>query len=327
MSEGATTFVLAFARKPILDKVGGKMMIRGSKHGKTWTFLAVVVLLLAACAGELQQERPAAEPPSTASDMAVEEVAEAEAGAAASSDPAAQVDVQEQLIIRTGDLEIVVADTEETLDAIVQLAEDSGGWVVSSRIFQSGQAKSGDVTIRVPVEQFDEAINQIEEMALDVERVSTSGEDVTEEYVDLQARLRNKEATAERVRGFLEEAQDVEEALAVDDRLSRLEGEIESLRGRIQYLEQSAAFSTINVSLTPDELSQPIEVGEWRLTGVLRDAIGALVTALQGLATIAIWVAIVLLPLALLIIVPLWILFTLVRRWRRRRATPASEES
>lgn len=230
--------------------------------------------------------------------------------------------VQEQLIIRSGNLEIIVEDTETTIDAITAQINSAGGWVVSSELFQSGQAKSGNMTVRIPVEQFDDMMSRIEEMAIEVLTSSSSGEDVTEEYVDRRARLENLEATAARVRGFLEEADDVEEALAVNAELSRLEGEIEAARGRIQYLEQSAAFSTISVRITPDALAQPIEIGGWRATGVVRDALQALVTALQGLATIAIWIVVVLLPLALLVLAPLAVIFFLLRR-RRRSSSPA----
>lgn len=285
--------------------------------------LTILALLFVACGGAADEfaGAPAAEPErETAAEM--EEVAGE--GAAFANDQAAQVDVQEQLIIRTGRLDIVVEDTEETMDDIIDLANDSGGWVVSSSLFGADGAKSGQATIRVPVDRFDAIMNQIEGMALRVERASTTGEDVTEEYVDLSARLQNLEATAERVRGFLDDARDVEDALAVNQELSRLESEIESLKGRLQYLEQSAAFSTIEVSLTPDELSQPLEVGGWRAGGVLRDAVEALISGLQGMATVAIWLVVVFLPLLLIVVLPIALFVYLVRRWRRRSRQEAA---
>ena len=142
-----------------------------------------------------------------------------------------------------------------------------------------------------------------------------------EEFVDLSARLENLEATADRVRSFLGDTETVEEALAVNAELSRLEGEIEAYKGRIQFLSQSAAFSTITVNLTPDELSQPIEVGGWQPTGIAREAVEALVDALQGLGTFAIWLVIYILPVGLLIGIPIWLVVRFVRqRWQARRA-------
>lgn len=294
---------------------------------KQWFALILMVLILVACGGAAMESRSADEAGAPAEAPAFEGAVAEEAAAEPPQSTASQVDVQEQLIIRTADLSIVAEDTEESIEAIAGLAEESGGWVVQSSVFQTGEAKSGDISIRVPVERFDATLSTIQEMAVEVENLTTRGEDVTEEYVDLQARLQNLEATAQRVRNFLDEARNVEEALAVNQELSRLEGEIEALKGRIQYLEQSAAFSTINVSVTPDALSQPIEIGGWRFGGVVRDAVEALVSALQGLATIAVWIVIVLLPLALLVVVPLWLIFVVIRRLRRRRAAQSAAQS
>ena len=235
---------------------------------------------------------------------------------------------QPRLIIRTADMSIIVTDTDEAMDRLAKMATDNGGWVVNSSVYQySDTAKTGNITLRVPAEGFDSAIDAISAMSIEVTNLSTSGQDVTEEFVDLSARLENLEATAVRVRSFLEDADTVEEALAVNQELSRLEGEIESFKGRIQYLSQSAAFSTISINITPDELSQPIEVGGWRPSGIVRDALEALVDALQGLATFAIWLVIYFLPIALIIGIPLWLVVRFVRRrgWFRRNRAAASE--
>ncbi len=236
---------------------------------------------------------------------------------------------EESMIIYTGDISIVVADTEAAAADIEALATGMGGRVVSSSFYQSGQgAFAGSITIRVPVARFDEAMNRIQEMAVEVRRADRSSEDVTEEYVDLQARLGNLEATADRVRSFLDEAQTVEEALAVNQELSRLEEEIEAYQGRIQFLENRADFSTITVGLTPDELAQPIEVGGWRLGGAAREAVEALLGALQGVARLLVWIVIFLLPLALIILLPLAIIIRLVlRRMGRRSQRETTEES
>ena len=235
---------------------------------------------------------------------------------------------QPRLIIRTADMSIIVTDTDEAMDRLAKMATDNGGWVVNSSVYQySDTAKTGNITLRVPAEGFDSALDAISAMSVEVTNLSTSGQDVTEEFVDLSARLENLEATAVRVRSFLEDADTVEEALAVNQELSRLEGEIESFKGRIQYLSQSAAFSTISINITPDELSQPIEVGGWRPSGIVRDALEALVDALQGLATFAIWLVIYFLPIALIIGIPLWLVVRFVRRrgWFRRNRAAASE--
>lgn len=244
----------------------------------------------------------------------------------ATSDSGTQTSVvQERLIIRTADMSIVATDTEDALARIAEMAESGGGWVVSSNVYQSTEtAKSGYIAIRVPAEGFQAVLEAISGLAVEVTSLSTSGQDVTEEYVDLSARLGNLEATAARLRTFLDEAKTVEEALAVNAELSRVEGEIEALKGRMQYLEQSSAFSSISVNVTPDELAQPVQVGTWRPTGVAKSALEALISALQGLANAVIWFVIFALPILLIVLIPIVLLIWLIRRLRRReRATPS----
>ena len=88
----------------------------------------------------------------------------------------------------------------------------------------------------------------------------------------------------------------------------------------MQYLEQSSAFSSITVNVTPDELAQPIEVAGWQPAGVAKQAIEALANALQVLANLVIWFVIVVLPILLLILIPIAFILWLIRRLRRREA-------
>ena len=306
----------------------------------TWKKSVIILFLLAvlitACGQSAPQEMtvsqaalPAA--PDMAMEMAVE-MEESAAGLAYRDDAKfgedvefAQAGAQPRLIIRTADMSIIVTDTEQAMTGIAQMAEDNDGWVVSSNVFQFDEtAKTGNMMVRIPAEGFQSFIDAVQLMSVEVTRISTSGQDVTEEYVDLSARLANLEATADRVRAFLDETKNVEEALAVNQELSRLEGEIEVLKGRIKYLEQSSAFSTVTVDLTPDVLSQPIEVGGWRPQGVAKSALESLIAALQTLVDITIWLLIFLLPVLLIIALPIWLLVVLVRRWRRRRKAKRS---
>jgi hypothetical protein len=285
--------------------------------------LFVLVLALVACGGQASYDEsvPAAAPMER--EVAFEE-APMDVGEAAFRDTAVANNVataqtglpQERLIIRTADLSIVVPDTDVALAAIGRMAEENGGWVVNSSVYQySETAKTGNITVRVPAEGFVSATEAIKALATAVQQESITGQDVTEEFVDLTARLGNLEATADRVRAFLDETRNVEEALSVNQELSRLEGEIEVIKGRMQYLSQSAAFSTITVNLTPDELNQPLEIGGWEPQGIAKDAVEALVTAVQFLLSALIWLVIFLLPLALLFGLPLW----LIVRWARRK--------
>jgi len=290
----------------------------------TLAIAIVIIPLLSACASELESGFAAPEP-ALAFDSEEIDLSSSISDTDNSQISSKLGQVQERLIIRSGQLDIIVRDTEDSLDEISRMADRMGGWVVSSNIYQRGQVKAGTIIIRILAEQFDAATSQIKDSALEVRSETTQSQDVTEEYVDLEARLANQEATADRVRSFLDEAQNVEEALAVNQELSRLEGEIESLKGRMEFLSQSAAFSNLTIDLTPDELSRPIEVAGWRPGGVAKSAIEALISAFQGAANIAIWGILFCLPVGLLVGLPLFFVGRFVYR-RRRRVQMTDEE-
>jgi hypothetical protein len=298
---------------------------------KMVVILLLLVVLLIGCATRAEDATegsfaPASAPQAAEMEMSVEESA-ADMGfrndAAYNQTTLTSQDtdgVQERIIIRTADMGIVVVDTEEAMKTISQMVEENGGWVVSSSVFQYDEnAKTGNMSVRIPSEGFDSFLEAVGLMAVEVTRISTSGQDVTEEYVDVSARLENLEATADRVRSFLDETKTVEEALDVNRELSQLEGEIEAMKGRLQYLEQSAAFSMVTIDLTPDILSQPIEVGGWQPQGVARSAVETLIDTMQTLIDIGIWLFIYVLPLVLIVGIPLWFVIRFIRRRRAAR--------
>jgi hypothetical protein len=278
--------------------------------------IALVVPLLAACAAAPAAFDAApmpAQPP----------LPQAEFRAMPTAAPA---EAQPRLIIRTADLTLVVKDTQEALDALTRLADEFGGFVVSSSASRAAEdALQGSVTLRVEAARFDEALARIRALAIEVRSESVRGEDVTAEYVDLDARLRNLEAAEAQLQQILKQATSTEDVLAVYRELTNLRSQIEQVKGRMKYLSQSAALATITVTLIPDALAQPIQVGGWQPAGVIRDALQALISALQGLATIAIWLVIVVAPMALIIAAPILLIILAIRRLRRRPSPQAQQ--
>jgi len=155
----------------------------------------------------------------------------------------------ERMIVRTGNMQLVVEDVRVTIDKIAELSETLEGYVVYSRSWKEGERLIGAAAIRVPAEQFYYATNIMRAMAVEVLSESTSSTDVTEEYVDLSAKLRNLEATETQLLELIKKAVKVEEILDVQRELSRVQGEIEQIKGRMQYLERTSSMSLIEVSL------------------------------------------------------------------------------
>jgi hypothetical protein len=236
----------------------------------------------------------------------------------------APVDAVERLIIRNAWLDLVVPDTEDALDEIKDVTDEMEGFVVQSNVYQYGDSKRASIQIRIPAEKLDEALEHFRGMASEVRSENVSGQDVTDEYVDLQSRLRSKEATEAKLLEFLDEAEDTEAALAVYTELERIQTDIEVIKGRMQYLEESAAMSAVSIELTPDVLTQPIEVRRWNPTGTFKGAVEALIRVLQFLLDALIVIVVTVLPILIVVFGPLVVLILIIRAIvRRRRARKA----
>ena len=165
---------------------------------------------------------------------------------------------QQRIIVRNVDMELEVADVSGTLDDIAGLARELGGWVVSS---DRSQKHRGFISIRVPADELDNTVLRLRALASEVESEVSTSKDVTDEFVDTTARLKNLEATEEALLRLFDRAVKVEDALSVQVELTRIQGEIERLQGRINFLEQTSAFSLINVRLRLVPIDMSVDAG------------------------------------------------------------------
>jgi len=305
------------------------------KKMRFWAVIMLVAtlgaMLLSAC-GSAAQNVPMIETKGM-DEMMPEAMPQAVAGGNAlrSSDVetfAAAVDMPEavqRLVIRNADMDIVVADPKQAADDIARMAEQMGGYVVSANVHTRRSADDvemlyGHIMVRVPAEKFDEAVEQIGNMAERIDRKEITGQDVTAEYVDLESRLKNLEATEAQLQRIMNEAVSTEDVLSVYQELSRVRGEIEQVKGRMKYLRDSARMSAISVNLTPSEAAKPFTIGGWQPVGVAKDAILMLLRTLRGLANIVIWLLLYFVPVLLILGLVFgypawWLLRKGYRRW------------
>jgi hypothetical protein len=229
---------------------------------------------------------------------------------------------QERIILKTATLRLVVDAADASLSHITTMASEMGGWVVSSstsmvRTPDGQDVAQGTITIRVPSDRLDEALNQIKsgDGVGTIEYESVTGQDVTQQYIDLNSRLTNLEAAETQLRQIMEEARRTEDVLNVYNQLVSLRGEIEVVRGQIQYYQESAAFSSITVTLIPKAIEAPIQIAGWSPGRTVESALATLLNVLRFGADVLITLVVLGLPLLAVIAVPVW----LIRRTLRRR--------
>lgn len=239
-----------------------------------------------------------------------------------------------RLVIKNADVAIVVSDPKADMAKIASLANEMGGYVVASNLYQSFygpnsiEVPEATITIRVPAERLDEALTRIKEDAVKVDYETTNSTDVTSEYVDLQSRLKAKEAAEKKLLEILDEAVRTEDVLAVYTQVQMIQTEIEALKGQIKYYEQSAALSSISVRLIAEESAQPITVGPWTPRGAAKEAIEDLIRFSQDFVDFLIYFVLSTLPALILVAIPLYLVFlagrALFRRFRK--SNPVVEE-
>ena len=227
----------------------------------------------------------------------------------------------ERKIIRNADLELEANAPEEAQQKISQIAETKGGFVVET------QASASDVkanvrdtvtmTIRVPAAKFDEALSEIRAAASRVIVENVKGEDVTEEFIDIEARLKTQKALETQFLEIMKRSNSVADALNVQTEIARVRGEIEKIEGRKRFLESQASLSTIKIKLqSPNAFSANSAGFFYQLKEAFGDGFDAALSFILFLVKLLI----ALLPFFLFIVTPLYFVIRyFVRKSRKRR--------
>jgi len=231
--------------------------------------------------------------------------------------------VQERLVIENADLALIVKDPKARMAELNKLANEFGGYVVSSNMYQTYTSSGKEVpeatiVIRVDSKRLDEALKKVKEGAVDIQYENRSGQDVTSAYVDLQSQLKAKEAAEKKLLEILDKAEKAEDVLAIYLQIQNVQTQIEQLKGQIKYYEESAALSSISVRLIAEEGTQPIEIGPWKPEGAAKDAVEDLVRFVQNFVEFLIRFVIFMLPSLILLAIPLFLIYLVGRAVFRR---------
>jgi len=227
----------------------------------------------------------------------------------------APVEQEERLVIEESSMSLVVENVREAGDKVVDKAKQVGGFMVSTSLTRPEEAPFATVVVRVPAEKFQEALDHFRGLSVKVSSENILGTDVTAEYVDLEARLATLEKTKAKFEEILVEAVEVQDILQVQRELIRLQEQIDALKGRQKYLEQTAKLAKITVYLSTDEYALPyVPARPFRPQLIFKLAVRSLVSALRGLATVIIWVGVYVIVWG-----PALLIFILARRWWQKK--------
>jgi hypothetical protein len=235
--------------------------------------------------------------------------------------------VTDRKMVRTASLELIVKSPTDSAEKIRTLAEHMGGYMVSSEMSGNQFGPDGAITVRVPASRFEEARAEIKKLGLRLESEKIEANDVTKDYVDKQARLRNLRAQEQQYLAILKRAATVKDTLEVSDKLNEVRGQIEQQQGEFEVLSRQVETVAISVLLHAE--SEPRVAGiHWRplyeLKVAAREGLDslanycvAIVAALFQLPAVALWFATIVLILAIAWRVVRWV-------WRTFFASPKS---
>ncbi len=273
---------------------------------KNKTLLLFAVLLLVITAGCLGSKE-------TQNNLAPSKSFESPLQGKVTGDTGNAVNIIDRKIISTASLTLEVKSVEKASNDIVKIVEVSQGFISGSSTYDSGGSKNGQMTIRVPQKNFYSTIAQIEALGTEKSR-QISGQDVTEEFIDVGARLDNLKKQESRFQEILKNASTVKDVLEVERELERVRGDIESLTGRMNYLNQSVEMSTITVNVMEPA---PIAGEGWGITEALREAAIGFIGSVNGLIVFIGYI----LPIVVFIA-----LIVLLARWAKRKVLPSLKQ-
>ncbi|MDP3947564.1 MAG: DUF4349 domain-containing protein [bacterium] len=192
-------------------------------------------------------------------------------------------------LVKNGALSILVKAAEEAAREIQSIATRLGGFPADVRVFETAPGtKAGTLTIRVPAERFDEAMAEVKKVAVEVESESVSAKDVTEQYVDLEAQLRNLRAEEAQYLELMKRALIMNDILSVSAKLSDARGRIERIQGQLQYLSRQVDMSTITVNLIAEADVKVFGI-RWHPLFVAKQAFREMLSGLTNYINTAVW--------------------------------------
>jgi len=230
-----------------------------------------------------------------------------------------------RMIIRNANLSMIVDDTASAIEKITAAAESAGGYVSDTKVWRDGEQLRGTVTARIPADRLTPSLAVIRKLAVRIQSETIGSQEVTQEYVDLDAQLRNLQAAETELRKLMttirQNSKKASEVLEMYQQLTTIQGQIEQTKGRMRYLSQMSAMAVVQADLVPNALAKPVVEPGWQPVVIMKDASRALVNALEAFAAVAIWIVIYLVPILVILGVIALVAYRGINAaWKTRRS-------
>jgi len=210
---------------------------------------------------------------------------------------------QDRKIITESYFSLLVKNVTETIQGINSKVKTLGGYLVNTNISRPEQGEDASLTMRVPTDKVEELQKYLRTNSVKVVSENVSGQDITDQYTDIQARIDTLTQMKARVQAILDQAKTVDEMVNVQNQLFSIQNQVDSYLGQLKYLEGASSTSLISVNLSTDEMALPYApVKSWRPSVIFKEAVRSMLGTLQGFGSLAIWLgvyAIIIVPLGL----------------------------
>lgn len=209
------------------------------------------------------------------------------------SESAPAPEATNRMVVEESNLSLVVDNVRGKLDSILDEISKKGGYMVSSSLTQPQDAPYAQLVIRVPAKELNSTLEYLRKLSIKVTSENLIGTDVTDQYVDLDARLVTLNKTKVKFEEILDKAVSVQDIMQVQQQLIYLQSQIDSLKGQKQYLEKNAANAKLTIYLSTDEWALPYAPSEtFRPNVIFKEAVRSMVGTLRGLGKLVIWLGV-----------------------------------
>lgn len=222
---------------------------------------------------------------------------------------------QGRMVQKESTISLLVKNVRDSANSVVKRAEDLGGFMIQTNISSPGETSTATISIRIPTANLNGYLNELRTLSIRVVSEELRGDDITDQYKDIQTRLDTLTTTKRRFEEIYDKAVAIQDILNVQTNIMQLQDQIDSLKGQQQYMQKSTETARVTVYLSTDELSLPYAPDtSWRPSAVFKEAVRSLVVNLRGVASLLIWIGVYVVFWG-----PVLIIIFLVRRYRQKK--------